>query len=101
MKYKIIRIADEPNGKTREFIDEVEGEDFLIPGWEEFKFFKRVEIGIIIISEFTTGMQVGGYYENDAQAQEDIRSRLAIKGREAVREHIAQNQISNKVNIKN
>jgi hypothetical protein len=75
------------------YYEEVEGEPFIVDGFEEFRFFSRKEYAGLIISEVTTGMQVGDWYLGEISAKEDIRKRIETTGIEIVRKMIAENQI--------
>jgi hypothetical protein len=94
MKYKIVREQLLPKGKHRKFTEEVEGEPFLVPDWEEFKFFKRTAGTLVIISEVTTGMQVGVFYRNESEARRDVKNRLKQAGIDRIRKIIAENQMA-------
>lgn len=105
MKYKIAMVRlDNFFAKGMEldkFLEEVEGEPFTVPGWEEIKLAKRrvspdsAYDESFTVDELETGYRVGDTYLTDAQAIKDLSRRFEGKGIEAIRQIIAERRISN------
>lgn len=71
---------------------EVEGEPIVIPGFEEFQFFIRPE-DYFVISEVTTGLRIGEYYESREFAIKSAKEILEKAGIEKVRQLVAENKM--------
>ncbi len=78
------------------YLQEVEGEPFTIYGYEEFNFFKRMVDGQVVVSEVSTGLQIGDFYCGEMAAHDDIKRRIDAKGVEVLRKLIAENQLPSK-----
>lgn len=90
MKYRISKIAYE----------EVEGEPFAIPGLAEFEFFKREvprfdksRFSYVVITEVTSGYQIGTEYCSTESAREDILGRIQKHGTDAFRKMVADRKM--------
>lgn len=76
-KYRIRTITNDQTVTWHE----VDGEPFIIAGYEGFSFFKTNIEGLIRVTEVITGFYVGEpYYIGDKAAHDDIKSLLDSKG---------------------
>lgn len=91
MKYRIPKGDIEQDKRYR--IEEVEGEPFTIPRWEDIEFFKRVEDGAIIISEVSTGRQCGDTYISDEEARQIIKDKFDKKAHKLIKELLKKYQL--------
>lgn len=92
MKYNI-KYEHLESGVTTSSIVEVEGESLVIPGYEEINLSSRIENGLVIISEVSTGLRVGEYYVTLQEAIADVKKLLQSKGIDAVKVLIAEHKM--------
>ena len=90
MKYKIAM-----DGLLSPVYEEVEGEPFVVEGFEGFQFFSRKARGEYNISEVETGMCVAEGFKSLEKAHLYLEKKLKAVGREKMRGLIVRGRMLN------
>ncbi len=91
MRFRISQDNIVDGKKTRTY-PLIEGEPFVVPGYDEFQFFIRKEGDGISLSEVNTGYLIGWYRDKD-EFLPDFKRQLENAGLKLMRQKIAENKM--------